>query len=69
MADKKSTVATVSEEKIRAIANELWIEAGRPEGQAEEHWFKAIELASAKAAKAAKAKMAKVKPDAVKPAK
>jgi hypothetical protein len=46
-----ATKATVSEEKIREIAHKLWEEAGRPEGQAEHHWYKAIELASAKAAK------------------
>ena len=54
MAAKKT--ATVSEEKIRQIAHTLWVEAGQPEGQAEHHWFKAIELASAKAAKKAAAK-------------
>lgn len=60
MAAKKSAV--VSEEKIREIAHQLWVEAGQPEGQAEHHWFKAIELASSKAAKKAAAKpAAKVK--------
>ena len=60
MAAKKT--ATVSEEKIRQIAHTLWVEAGQPEGQAEHHWFKAIELASAKAAKKAAAKPAAAKP-------
>ena len=55
MAASKSAVAVVSEKKIREIAHALWVEAGKPEGQAEDHWFKAIELASAKAGKAAKA--------------
>ena len=64
MAGKKT--ATVSEEKIRQIAHTLWVEAGQPEGQAEHHWFKAIELASAKAAKKAAAKPAATK--AAKPA-
>lgn len=58
MAAKK---ATVSEEKIREIAHQLWEEAGRPEGQADHHWYKAIELASAKAAKKAAAKPVAVK--------
>lgn len=57
----------VSEEKIRQIAHSLWLEAGQPEGQAEDHWFKAIELASAKAAKAS-AKKAAAKPAAAKAA-
>ena len=55
MAASKSAVAVVSEEKIREIAHQLWMESGQPEGQAEDHWFKAIELASAKAAKKAAA--------------
>lgn len=59
MAAKKS--ATVSEEKIREIAHLLWVEAGKPEGQAEHHWYKAIEMASAKAAKKAAAKPAAAK--------
>ena len=70
MAAKKT--ATVSEEKIREIAHTLWVEAGQPHGQAEHHWFKAIELASAKAAKKAAANPAAATkaaaPKAAKPA-
>lgn len=55
MAAKKVAAAVVSEDKIRQIAHQLWVESGQPEGQAEDHWFKAIELASAKAAKKAAA--------------
>jgi hypothetical protein len=44
MAAKNSAV--VSELKIREISHQLWVEAGKPEGQAEDHWFKAIELAA-----------------------
>ncbi len=64
--------AIVSEEKIREIAHQLWVDAGQPEGQAESHWFNALELASAKAAKNAAKPADKVasKPAAtVKPAK
>jgi hypothetical protein len=68
MAASKSAVAVVSEEKIRQIAHQLWMESGQPEGQAEDHWFKAIELASAKAAKKAASKPAAAKPAAAKPA-
>ena len=47
--------AVITEEKIREIAHKLWVEAGQPEGQAESHWFHALEMASAKVAqKAAK---------------
>jgi Protein of unknown function (DUF2934) len=68
MADKNTAV--VSEEKIREIAHQLWVEAGQPDGQAESHWFKAIEQASAKAAKkaAAPVKVAAVKAPAPKKA-
>jgi hypothetical protein len=32
------------EDRIRAKAHELWEEAGRPEGEADEHWVKAARL-------------------------
>ncbi len=64
MAASKSAVAVVSEEKIREIAHQLWMESGQPEGQAEDHWFKAIELASAKAAKKSAAPKVTAKPAA-----
>jgi hypothetical protein len=35
------------EDRIRAKAHELWVEAGRPEGQADEHWLKAARLIDA----------------------
>jgi Protein of unknown function (DUF2934) len=36
-----------NDERIRAIAYELWEADGRPEGRAEEHWARAAELAAA----------------------
>ncbi len=48
MAVDKTVTSTVSEEKIREIAHQLWVDAGTPEGQAESHWFHALEMASAK---------------------
>ncbi|MGB8818419.1 MAG: DUF2934 domain-containing protein [Rhizobiaceae bacterium] len=68
MAAKKVAAAVVSEEKIRQIAHQLWVEAGKPEGQAEDHWFKAIGLASSKAAKKAAAKKPVAKAAVAKPA-
>jgi Protein of unknown function (DUF2934) len=62
-AAKKSAAASVSDKKIREIAHSLWVEAGKPEGQAEDHWFKAIEMA-AKAAGKKPAKTAAAKPAA-----
>ena len=35
------------EDRIRAKAHELWEEAGRPEGEADEHWLKAARLIDA----------------------
>jgi hypothetical protein len=35
------------EERIRAKAHALWEEAGRPEGQADDHWLKAARLIDA----------------------
>jgi hypothetical protein len=35
------------EDRIRAKAHALWVEAGRPEGQADEHWMKAARLIDA----------------------
>jgi hypothetical protein len=33
-----------SEDRVRAIAYNLWLEEGCPEGRAEAHWTKASEL-------------------------
>lgn len=38
---------TATEDRIRAIAHELWLKEGKPEGRAEAHWLKATELANA----------------------
>jgi hypothetical protein len=35
------------EDRIRAKAHALWEEAGRPEGEADEHWLKAARLIDA----------------------
>jgi Protein of unknown function (DUF2934) len=36
----------ISDDQVRAIAYTLWLEEGCPEGRAEQHWFKANELAT-----------------------
>ena len=33
-----------NEEKIAAIAYELWLSEGRSEGRDKEHWFRAVEI-------------------------
>jgi Protein of unknown function (DUF2934) len=37
---------SLPEDQIRAIAYSLWLEEGQPEGRAEAHWLKALELAT-----------------------
>lgn len=32
------------EDKIRAKAHDLWVEEGYPEGRAEAHWLRAVEI-------------------------
>lgn len=66
MSAKKSP----TEELIREIAHKLWVEEGMPDGNAESHWFRAIEIANAKktvAAKKTAAKAAATKAAAKKP--
>jgi Protein of unknown function (DUF2934) len=59
MPAKKSNL---NEEQVRQIAYALWLNEGRPEGSAEVHWFRAVELAaSAKAASKPTIKKAAVK--------
>lgn len=41
--------AVTAEDRVAAIAYGLWLEEGRPEGRAEAHWFKALELVNAEA--------------------
>jgi Protein of unknown function (DUF2934) len=44
--------AALNEDQVRRVAYTLWLNEGRPEGSAEIHWFRAVELAAAKPAKA-----------------
>ena len=44
--------ASSPEDRVRAVAFSLWVEEGMPEGRAESHWFKALELVNAEAAAA-----------------
>lgn len=49
-AKKPATVPAI--ERIREIAHQLWIDAGRPEGTAEADWLAAEQIAAAEAANA-----------------
>jgi len=53
-----STAQTVSfaspEDRVRDVAYSLWLEEGQPEGRAEAHWFKALEVVNAEVAPVAK---------------
>ena len=33
----------ITEEQVREAAYHIWISEGRPDGQAEAHWFRALE--------------------------
>lgn len=44
-----STLPLQSDDRVRAIAYALWLEEGQPQGRAEAHWFKALELVNAEA--------------------
>lgn len=59
MPAKKSPVP--SEDRVRAVAHQLWLDAGQPEGQAEIHWNKAQEMVAKKPAKPAVKKAAPAK--------
>jgi hypothetical protein len=52
-----STFASDTETRIRDLAYALWIGEGRPEGQAEAHWFKALALVNAEAGEAPPAEL------------
>ena len=45
-----------TEDRVRAVAHALWLNEGQPEGRADAHWLKALELASEVEAPAAKPK-------------
>jgi hypothetical protein len=42
-----SIASAAPEDRVRDIAFTLWLEEGRPDGRAEAHWFKALELVNA----------------------
>ncbi len=37
------------EARVREIAHTLWVEEGRPDGRAEDHWFRALAIAASEA--------------------
>jgi Protein of unknown function (DUF2934) len=54
---------SITEQLIAEIAHKLWVDAGHPDGQADDHWFKALEIAHAKKVVAAKKVAAKAEAD------
>lgn len=42
------------ESRVAAIAYALWLEEGQPQGRAEAHWFKALDLVNTEEVPAAK---------------
>jgi len=50
-------LTSANQDQVAALAHKFWEDAGRPEGEAESHWFRAVEtLAVPEATPAAKAK-------------
>lgn len=47
MSKHPETAKLPSEERIRAIAYSLWEEEGHPAGRDQEHWYRAVEIATA----------------------
>ena len=45
--DDQMPAETSRDERIGALAYQLWEEEGRPEGKSEEHWFRACALIDA----------------------
>ena len=43
-------LSSQSEDRVRAVAHALWLEEGQPDGRAEAHWLKALEIVNAQAA-------------------
>ena len=60
--------ATPAEDRIRAIAHELWLKEGQPDGRAEAHWLKANELVNAEAQAQAAPAQVQAKPTPAKAA-
>ena len=40
----KLPLSIEAEDHVRAVAHSLWLEEGQPDGRAESHWLKAVEL-------------------------
>jgi hypothetical protein len=55
------TTTEPDHDRIAATAFQLWIDAGRPEGRADEHWFNAIAALKMQAVPEAPAAPAKAK--------
>jgi hypothetical protein len=52
----------IAEDRIRYVAYALWLEEGCPEGRAESHWLKALEMLAAESSKPGKTPVRKASP-------
>jgi Protein of unknown function (DUF2934) len=41
------TLEISTEDRIRAVAHQLWVDEGQPEGCADDHWHRACEMIAA----------------------
>jgi hypothetical protein len=46
---RANEVSMANDDKIRALAHQLWLDDGQPEGKEKEHWDRASAMLSAKA--------------------
>lgn len=51
----KLPLSIETEDRIRAMAHCLWLEEGQPDGRAESHWLKAVDLVNVQVSEAATA--------------
>ena len=49
MSTTQNAAFNSSEDQVRAIAYALWLEEGQPDGRAEAHWYKALQLVNTEA--------------------
>ena len=56
------------EDRVRAIAFSLWVDEGMPDGRADSHWFKALDLANSAAPESAAAEEPAAQPKRKTPA-
>lgn len=68
MSNYAASAIVSPEDRVRAIAFSLWVDEGMPEGLADSHWFKALDLANSAAPESAGAEESAAQPKRKTPA-